>query len=311
MAAPDADLRIEPVISDEAIATWAEVHNRAAPCRPEGVDQLRHHFALAPDWRAVVAWRGDCPVGVGHVEVQHWVPGSRHADAWIVVPNEERRNGIGTALAHDASRWAGERGLSGLDLWVDESEPDAPGFWARRGYREVGRERISQVDLSGPAPPDPPVPDGVELVTLAGRDDLVAGMYRVATEGFADIPGPDRYDVGDFEHWCRGELRRPGLIEDGSVVAVADGEVVGFAVLVQFEARPHVAEHEMTAVARAWRGRGIARAIKRRQNTLARGMGLAALESSNEARNAPILAVNAHLGYVPVTDLVQLRGPLC
>lgn len=38
MAAPDADLWIEPVVADGAIATWAEVHNRAAPCRPEGVD---------------------------------------------------------------------------------------------------------------------------------------------------------------------------------------------------------------------------------------------------------------------------------
>lgn len=310
MTAPDADLRIAPVTSDEGIATWAEVHNRASPCRPEGVDELRHDFGLAPDGRAVVAWRGDRPVGVGHVEVQHWVAGSHHADGWIVVPKEERRHGIGTALACDISRWADERRFRGLDVWVDAAEPDAPGFWVRRGYREVGRERLSQVDLRGEDPPNVPVPDGVEFVILADSSDLEAGMYRVGSEGIADIPGPDRYDAGDFEHWLAAELRKPGLMEDCSVVALAAGEVVGFATLVRLAGRPDVAEHEMTAVARAWRGRGIARAMKRRQLALARHTDLAALESANEARNASILAVNAHLGYVHTADLIQLRGPL-
>jgi GNAT superfamily N-acetyltransferase len=311
MTRADADVRIAPVRSDGALATWVEVYNRAAPCRPEGPAQLRHYWELAPEWRSVIAWQGDRPVGVAHVEVQHWVHDSRNADAEIVVPKEHRRRGVGTALYRDASTWAADRGLTGLEVWLDGDEPDGPEFWVPRGYREVGRERVSQVDLRGVEPPrEFRPPDGVELVTLEGREDLEEGMYRVGAEGIADIPGPDTYDAGDFDHWRRGELRKPGLMEDCSVVALAGGEVVGLATVVRLEGRPHVGDHELTAVARDWRGRGIARAMKALTISLAHDAGLSALESVNEDRNAAILAVNARLGYVHLTDFAQLQGPL-
>jgi GNAT superfamily N-acetyltransferase len=310
MAADDPDLGIEPIDPKDGIATWAEVYNRASPCRPEGVDELRHVFSLAPDWQAVIAWRGPEPVGVGQVEIQHWVPGSHVADAWIAVPKEHRRAGTGSALARALSVWAGERDLDALDVWVDQADPDAPGFWARRGYREVGRERISQVDLLAVPPPPVGVPDGVTLVTMDVNPDLEPGMFRVAGEGFADIPGPEPYDVGDFAHWRQGEIHKPGFMPELSVVALAGADVIGFATLVRYQERPDVAVHEMTVVAREWRGRGVAQAMKYRQITLACDTDLKALESTNEARNLPILAVNAGLGYVPVTDMLQLRGPL-
>lgn len=52
----------------------------------------------------------------------------------MVAPGARRR-GVGTALFVDTSRWAAERGLSGLDVWVDESDPDAPAYWGNQGYR--------------------------------------------------------------------------------------------------------------------------------------------------------------------------------
>jgi GNAT superfamily N-acetyltransferase len=305
-----AGLRIVPVSTDGDLATWLEVYNRASPCRPEGPAQLRHYWELAPAWCSVIAWRGDRPVGVGHVEVQHWVPGSRIADAEVVVSKPERRTGVGTAVYRDLSAWARDRDLIGLEVWVDEAELDGPVFWAARGYREVGRERVSYVDLKGGEPPAVPVPEGVELVALAGRENLEPGMYRVGVEGIADIPGADAYDAGDFEHWRRSVLCIPGTLPECSVVALAGAEVVGFATIVRYEARPDIGEHEMTAVARAWRGRGIAQAMKARTIVLARDAGLAALESMNEARNASILAVNTRLGYVPATEIAQLQGPL-
>jgi hypothetical protein len=52
--------------------------------------------------------------------------------------------------------------------------------------------------------------------------------------------GPDTYDAGAFDHWQRAELRRPSVMEDCSVVALAGGEVVGFATVVRLEGRPQV-----------------------------------------------------------------------
>lgn len=310
MSGDPADVRLEPVRDGDDLAAWVEVYNRASPCRPEGSAQLIHCWELAPDWRSVIAWRRDWPVGVGHVELPHWVPDARNADAEVVVPKDERRQGIGTAIYRDLSAWASARDLTGLEVWVDQAEPDGQAFWRERGFREVGRERVSYRDLRAAEPAGVRLPEGVELVTLAGRADLEPGMYRVGVEGIADIPGPDAYDAGDFEHWRRAELHIPGTMPECSVVALAGADVVGFATVVRYEARPQIAEHEMTAVSRAWRGRGIAQAMKARIIALARETDLAALESMNEARNASILAVNAHLGYVPATDIAQLHGPL-
>jgi GNAT superfamily N-acetyltransferase len=302
-------VEIREVRTGEDLATWVGLHNRASPCRPEGERSLRHLWSLAPEWAAVIAGRDGRPVGVAHVEVELWSPGSRHAEATILVPRDERRTGVGSALYDAVSRWAIGRGREGLDVWFDLADRDAVAFWANRGFEEVGRERLSYLDLRvEPRPPTAP-PDGVTLVTLAERDDLERGMYRVGADGLADIPGVDRYDAGDFARWREAELGRPGMMPECSVVALAGDEVVGFTILVRMEARPEVAEHEMTAVARAWRGKGLAGAMKSHQIALARAAGIALLEASNEARNAAMLAVNDRLGYRPQSAWVQVRGP--
>jgi GNAT superfamily N-acetyltransferase len=305
----DPAVEIREVRSDGDLSAWLDVHNRTSPCRPEGKRSLCHLWSIAPEWQAVVARRDGRAVGVAHVEVELWSPESRHAEATILVPRDERRAGVGTALYRAVSRWAIGRGREGLDIWFDVADPDAVSFWANRGFEEVGRERLSYLDLRGEPPPAIEPPDGVTLVTLADRDDLEEGMYQVGAEGLADIPAVDRYDAGDFGRWRDAELGRPGLVRECSVVALADEGVVGFSILVRFEAKPEMAEHEMTAVARAWRGRGLAGAMKSRQVALARAAGFTFLEASNEARNAAMLAVNDRLGYRPQTAYVQLRGP--
>ena len=66
----------------------------------------------------------------------------------------------------------------------------------------------------------------------------------------------------------------------------------------------------MTAVRPAYRGRGIATALKRATIAWAIGHGLESLETSNDVHNAPMRAVNAALGYEPMPDLIGLQGPL-
>ena len=66
----------------------------------------------------------------------------------------------------------------------------------------------------------------------------------------------------------------------------------------------------MTAVLRAYRGRGIARELKHATIAWAIENGLTALETGNDEANAPMRAVNARLGYEPMPDEVLMRGPL-
>ena len=69
--------------------------------------------------------------------------------------------------------------------------------------------------------------------------------------------------VGDLAEFRARDVDRPSIPPDGFVVAVDDAtdEVIGYACLI-VSARGGVVEHDMTAVRRAWRGRGVGTAMK-------------------------------------------------
>ena len=66
----------------------------------------------------------------------------------------------------------------------------------------------------------------------------------------------------------------------------------------------------MTAVRRAWRGRGVASALKRATIGWAIERGLTSLDTGNDEDNLAMRAVNARLGYRPLPDELTMRGPL-
>ena len=93
-------------------------------------------------------------------------------------------------------------------------------------------------------------------------------------------------------------------------VDAASDEVIGYASLIMVPGSETVAWHDVTGVLRAWRGRGIATALKRATIAWAIQHGLTALETGNDEANAGMRAVNARLGYQPLPDEVMMRGPL-
>ncbi len=66
----------------------------------------------------------------------------------------------------------------------------------------------------------------------------------------------------------------------------------------------------MIGVKRAWRGRGIAGALKRAQIAWAKESGYERMQTANELRNEPIRRLNAQLGYREGFGRVEVRGPL-
>ena len=156
-------------------------------------------------------------------------------------------------------------------------------------------------------------PAGVEITTLAARPDLVTGVHAVAELAFPDIPHADEpMQAGSLEEFRKRDVDRPGMPPDAFYVALdtATGEVIGYASLMRIPGRPDAAWHDMTAVAPAHRGRGIATALKRATIAWAIDAGMRVLETGNDVENAPMRAVNAALGYRPIPDEVGLRGPL-
>jgi GNAT superfamily N-acetyltransferase len=102
----------------------------------------------------------------------------------------------------------------------------------------------------------------------------------------------------------------PGDKPEATFVALVDGEVVGYSKFSLTDAQPTVAFHDLTGVKRAWRGRGIAGALKRTQMRWAKKHGYERLSTNNEERNEPIRRLNERYGYRPVPGRIFVRGPV-
>ena len=166
------------------------------------------------------------------------------------------------------------------------------------------------LDLTRSEPPEVELPEGIEIVTWAERPELDRGMYEVALEAYPDIPGSEDEEVEPFEEWLAHHMQGPGDLPAATFIAVAGDEVVGWAKFSLTAARPKVASHDMTAVKRAWRGRGVARALKATEIGWAKASGYEELRTRNEERNAPIRHLNEEFGYEPAIGRIYLRGPL-
>jgi GNAT superfamily N-acetyltransferase len=118
--------------------------------------------------------------------------------------------------------------------------------------------------------------------------------------------------VGSLDEFRIRDIERPGIRPDGFAIAIDDatGKVVGYASLIFEPGSTTRAFHDMTAVVRDWRGRGVAASLKRATIGWAIEHGLEWLETGNDVANAPMRALNARLGYRPLPDYIEFRGPL-
>ena len=228
----------------------------------------------------------------------------------IRVVGEERRRGVGSALLGELSRWARALGYGELMGPVKEVDRASLAWTERRGFVEVGRNSLLVLDLRAIEAPTVTPPEGIEIVTWAERPGVEEAMYEVARETYPDVPGEEDAEVAPFEEWLSMDMQGVGDRPEATFLALADGEVVAYAKLALSLARPTVAMHDMTGVRRAWRGRGIAGALKAAEIAWAKEQGYERLETQNEERNEPIRRLNERYGYVVEPGSVTVRGPL-
>lgn len=306
--------RLDP--ADEAgVAAYVRIRNAVMPDSPASADRVAWQDATYPgDTHLFLAHRGGEAVGAAVAgRIHMYGPGyPRHWLGLWVMP-EARRAGIGSALLAVVSDAARAAGKTGFQTMLSEVHEEGHRVLAARGFVEIDRMRQVGLDLRGlEAPPVVP-PPGIALVTLAERPGLVPAVHSVAAETFPGMTtGDEPMDAGTLDEFVAREVERPDIPWDAFQVALdaTSGEAVGYASLVLAAGSTTMAYHAMTAVRPAYRGRGIATALKRATIAWAIGHGLEALETSNDVHNAPMRAVNAALGYEPMPDLIGLQGPL-
>lgn len=296
-------------IQEDELDRWVAVHNAVRPHdrqAPESMLDWRRQ-AEATAWYLASADGVDAGAAVGVVG-WHAEPGVARTEAYVLP--EQRGRGIGTALLAVVARWARGAGMHGGDAAVDETDAASLAWAERRGFVEVGRQSRLVLDLRHAAAPQIDPPPGIEIVSWAQRPDTLHGVYEVACEAYPDVPGEEHAQMAAFEQWLANDLNGAGDRPQATFVALAGGEVVGYAKLSLSAGRPDTAFHDITGVRRAWRGRGIAGALKRAEIAWAKQQGYTRLETYNEARNEPIRRLNDRHGYVVEPGLVMVRGPL-
>lgn len=309
------DIRIRRVQGDADLSAFAALHTEVTPEDPASPEDMSWGDATYPPGAARFLAEIDGRVIGAASAGRVFVYPPEYPDFWatITVAPEVRRRGIGQRLLVAISDHAHDSGKSGLTFRVSEDRPESVAFLEHRSFTERERAAMVRIDLEGRTPPDPAPPAGIVLTSFAARPDLAAAIHAVALEAFADIPTEDEpLDVGDLDALRARDLDRPGIPPDGLAIAVDEttGEVVGYASLIFLPGSTTVAWHDMTAVRRAWRGRGIAGALKRATIAWAITNGLTALETGNDLDNEPMRAVNRRLGYAPLPDELLFRGPL-
>lgn len=290
---------------DEGISL--EIYNTVWPHDAITMDEVRSVKVSAQEYVDYLARVDGVPAGsaVGMVFPQR----PDRVVTLLTVLSDRRRRGVGSALYEAVSEWTRGLGLGELEAVVLDNDPESRAFADRRGFAEERRELGVVLHLDEIQPPPIAPPDGVEIVTWAERPELARGMYDVALEAWPDIPGSEDEVEEPFEAWLAHDMQGSGDRPEATFVAVAGEEVVGYAKFSLTEAQPTVAHHDLSAVKRAWRGRGIARALKAAQITWARANGYTELHTRNEQRNEPIRRLNESFGYRPGIGRIYLVGP--
>jgi GNAT superfamily N-acetyltransferase len=287
------------------LGRFVAIRNKARPDDPGTVEAFVDWRRQAEDMVWLLATEDGHDVGAGLGLVGwHSRPGSARVEAWTVP--EARGRGVGQALYEELSQWARQRGCIELETSVAEGD-EASRAWAdRRGFRMIGRELRVSLDLAAVEAPDVDPLEGIAIVPWASRPDLARGMYEVFVEADPDIPGADGVEVPAYEEWLADDMEGESDRPEAVFVALAGDEVVGYAKLSIPGEWTGTAWHDLTGVKRAWRGRGIASALKRAQIRWAKEQGYERLTTMNEKRNAPIRHLNERYGYRPEPGRIVL-----
>jgi mycothiol synthase len=232
---------------------------------------------------------------------------SELTDRFSVVPRvlpTFRRRGVGTALLERLAEHAAGFDVDKVSTGVDDEGSRA--FAERFGFREIDRQ-VEQLKRLQDEPSPPRVAEGVEIVTIADRRDLLEAAYPLALEGYADM-ATERPATISKENW----LREEATLAAGSFVALADGEVVGYSGLIRHD-RPRTAEDGLTVVRRDWRRRGLGAYLKRMELAWAAANGIREVFTWTQQGNEAMRRLNERLGYeyraVSVVMAAQLPLP--
>jgi mycothiol synthase len=292
---------IRPVETDRDLEAYVAVANAAVPDDiPWNAEKMRERRDRDPRRLYLLAELDGDLVAVG------FAGPSDNADRGFVAPRvlpRARRRGIGTALLVRLADHLESLGFETAGAHVDGNDEGSLAFADRFGFEETDRQ-VEQVRTLGEEPPAQP-PPGVTFVTIAERPELLREAHPLGLQGWADMATTEPVSIS-LDDWLADEATFP----EGSFVALADGEIVGYSGLCRLGDDTTVAEDGLTVVRADWRRRGLATALKRAELAWAAANGIREVITWTQRGNDAMRVANERLGYVYRQVSVNMRGPI-
>lgn len=304
---PGGLIHIRPANPQTDIAGITEVVNtfETVPVPREVVAKWFEHNPPGRISQRLVLIAEDTVAGYSVVTHEAWEP-QGHFYLWAGLHPRVRGQGWGQALYDHAQSFLETQGWSRIKTEILDHDPIAWQFAQKNGFHLERHRFSSRLDLLSfsEAPYAGLIPRqeaaGIRFFSLADLDDSPAArqrLYDLNRITGADIPGATGpyMSFAEFEAWvCDPAWYTPA----GQLIAADGEEWVGLAA-VQLMRDTNGAHNLMTGVLRPWRGRGIALALKILAIRFARTQGATFITTRNDSQNAPVLAINRKLGYLP------------
>jgi len=324
MPAPDRlglDLR-QASLDDVPIV--ADLEATRDPDDPRDPEMMRYWWtsgSLSQVHSRLVAVRDGAAVafvGAGH---ERWVEDpQRFGTIRVVIGSDAWSEPEFARLVATGEDWLRSEGVVTAVARVRQNFKHEVKALGRLGYREVRRMRFSELDLVGQREPLLAAAgrqslemeaQGVTMMTLSeDRDpDRLTKLHEMMVAAEQDIPSTVPIPRQAFDEWMHATFDDPGVRRDRFWIAREGEAIVGLSFL-EFPPVRGLPWTAFTATSRAVRGRGIARALKYRSMAQAIELGYERVRTANDDANAPMIHINAEMGYRVVAPSIELHRSL-
>lgn len=262
-----------------------------------------HHFAL--EGTAILGVAG---IGLRREGTPDFADFAPYMAFWGGVLQDRRRAGIASALLRPVLAFMRQHAktTASIGTHLPEGHAFLQAIGAVQKQRQVENHlHLAGLDWTELARWEAAAPPGLRWDLHAGRVplDRLARLVPDFTVLIQDEPrgemdGPaNRFTVDGYANWYKDADRYGG---EHLLVLLLDSDAVTGMCECSWDPRfPSRIYQRFTAVARSWRGRGVAKAVKARMLRLVRDQqpGVTLMTTNNATSNAPMLSINTRLGF--------------
>jgi GNAT superfamily N-acetyltransferase len=290
-------------------------------------DEPRDPVTLKDYWRnpeenakveRFIAEIDGAPVGFAHQRHPLWRTPKRYGNLSGDLKPSHRTPARIDALFGAMEERSREDGTQTFTTWCWEDDKIRVDVVQARGYVEERRQRFWELDLvANRARLEAMATESrakmreekIRILTIDRDSDPEKWkkLWRMTEEAIRDIPTTAPITETTFDDFMKW-MRSPGLHEDRIWIA-RDGDAILGVSILSYPPKRGVVSTDWTGVARAGRGRGVARAVKYETVMQAIALGVDRIRTDNDFKNTPILHINETMGYKRRPDGVQLMKP--